>query len=64
VAEVFESCLGVLAWHQVYVTIIRSNINGLQMKRRKNGAYAPILLSKRTRRFALRLAPVYIFLYQ
>jgi hypothetical protein len=45
VAEVFEpACLGVLAWHQVYITIIRSNIDDLQMKRRKNGAYAPILL--------------------
>ena len=41
-ASVFEP-----ARHQVYVTIIWSNIDDLQTKRkrRKNGAYAPILLS-------------------
>ena len=46
VAEVFEPCLGILARHQVYITTIQSKI---QMKR-KNGAYAPILLSTKTRR--------------
>jgi hypothetical protein len=41
--------------------IIQSNIDDLQMKRRKNGAYAPILLRTKTRRFALRFAPPYHF---
>ena len=37
-------CLGILARRQVYVTSIRSNIDDLQMKRKRerNGAYAPI----------------------
>jgi hypothetical protein len=63
VAEVFEPNLGVLAWHQdcQYVTIIQPNIDDLQMKRRKNRAYAPILLSTKTRRFAPRFAPAYHF---
>jgi len=38
VAEVFESTgLGILARHQVYISIIWSNIDDLQMKRRKDG---------------------------
>jgi hypothetical protein len=36
----------------------------LQMKRRKNGAYAPILLSTKARHVALHFAPAYLFLYQ
>jgi hypothetical protein len=44
VAEEFEPrCLGILARHQVYVTIIKSMVP--QMKKRRNGACAPILLS-------------------
>ena len=42
--------LGILGRYQVYVTIIRSNIDDLQTKkRRKNGAYAPISLRNKNK---------------
>src|SRR5882757_1384686 len=62
--------LGILGRYQVYVTIIRSNIDDLQTKkRRKNGAYAPILLRNKTETFCppLRtsvLPPYSLVLYQ
>ena len=71
VVEMFERTgLGILGRYQVYVTIIRSNIDDLQTKkRRKNGAYAPILLRNKTETFfpplCTSVLPLYsLVLYQ
>src|ERR1700679_739858 len=64
VAEVFGPCLGVLGRHQVYVRIIRSNIDNPPDEEEKEWGLRTDFVEHKNETLALRFAPAYLFLYQ